>query len=419
MAEAAPHPLDPHFRRNAAGISLVELLWGLGMPLIFESTFLQLFLHRLGASSLLIGLIPTMAAAGGALSSLFAWSLTSGLERKRTAVIVVHIGAALPILVFGVILGLAGIGTSTLALFLALYAVFSLIMGIVVPTWQNYIMKIFSETRAVPAMAVMMVTQSVAKLVGSLYLVRIVEKYSFSSEGASLVFIAAGILFLAGAFPFLLTAEGPALSGVRPSAALFSASGREALRRVFSNRRFLLLLGTDLEFFALSGVIAFYANYATQFCAVPPALASGLFMACTYLGGVLANGLLGWANLLSPRMKYLSTKSLALAGLLLLIIHPAPWAFYAASLVFGASRGTRLMVYTPAVKRLSGQADATLYFAVSPILALPFSTALPLLNGAFLDRFSALGGGAFRIMFGGMALLSLCGLFFAFRMQRE
>jgi hypothetical protein len=416
---AVSHPLDPHFRRNAAGISRVELLWGLGMPPLFESTFLQLFLHRLGATSLLVGLIPTMAAAGGALSSLFAWSLTSRRERKRTAVILVHAAAALPILVFGLVLAITGIGSATLAFFLVVYAVFSLLMGLVIPTWQNYIMKIFSERRAVPAMAVMMVTQSVAKLVGSLYLVRIVERYSFSAAGASVVFIIAGLLFLGGAFPFLLTVEGPALSTARSSVALFSASGRDALRRVLANRRFLFFLGTDLEYFALSGVIAFYANYATEFCGVPPALASGLFMACTYMGGAMANGLLGWANLLSPRMKYLLTKTMALAGLLLLIISPAPWAFYAASLVFGASRGTRLMVYTPSVKRISGQADATLYFAVSPILALPFSTALPLLNGAFLDRFAQLGGGAFRIMFGAMALLSLCGLFFSWRMQRD
>jgi hypothetical protein len=74
------------------------------------------------------------------------------------------------------------------------------------------------------------------------------------------------------------------------------------------------------------------------------------------------------------------------------------------------------MVFTPSVKRLSGQTDATLYFAVAPILALPFSTGLPLLNGAFLDRFASLGAGAFKMMFLGMAVLSLAGLLFAARM---
>jgi len=92
-----------------------------------------------------------------------------------------------------------------------------------------------------------------------------------------------------------------------------------------------------------------------------------------------------------------------------------PWVFYLASLVFGASRGTRQMVFAPAVKRLSGAGDATLYFAVSYILALPFSTGLPLLHGAFLDRFARWGAWSYRGMFLGMAGLSLAGLFFTLR----
>jgi len=85
--------------------------------------------------------------------------------------------------------------------------------------------------------------------------------------------------------------------------------------------------------------------------------------------------------------------------------------FYTASLVFGASRGTRSMVYLPAVKRLSGMSDATLYFAVAPILTLPLSTGLPLLNGALLDRFSSLGAWSYRGLFLVMAVLSLAGLY--------
>jgi MFS family permease len=418
-SSASVHPADRHFPGNVAGVSLVELLWGLGMPPLFESAFLQLFLHRLGASSLLIGLIPSLAAAGNALSSLFSYPLTSHLERRRSAVILVHVCSALPILAIGLTLGITGFQQATLGLFLVLFAVFSLALGLVLPVWQNYLTKIFSESRVVPAMAVLMISQSVGKLVGSLLLVRVVERYSFSAPGASLVFTMVGLLFLVGSLPFLLTAEEPGARTQGLSGNLFRAAGRSSLKRTFSNRSFLLFLGTDLEYFALSGVLAFYANYATQFCGVSPALASGLFMACNYLGGMLANGLLGWANLLSRRSKYLVTKAFALSWLIVLSVHPAPWVFYAASLAFGASRGTRLMVFTPSVKRLSGQPDATLYFAAAPILALPFSTGLPLLNGAFLDRFSSLGPGAFKIMFLGMAVLSLAGLLFSTRMPSE
>jgi MFS family permease len=404
------HPLDRHFRVNLLGICSVELLWGFGMPLVIESTFLQLFLRHLGASSFLIGLIPTLISAGMALSSLVSFSLTGHLERKRTAVVLVHAFTALPVLAFGIILSFMGIRSSSLAVFLSAYALFSIGVGLVNPTWNNYLVKIFPEKRAIPAMAAMMTTQSAAKLVGSLYLVRIVERYSFSARGASLIFCLVGLLFLAGSFPFLLTveeAEAPASSSAR--------GGRHSLPAVLSNRSFLLFLGTELEYFALSGVIYFYANYATEFHGVSPALASGLFVACNYLGGVLANMLLGWANLCTLRNKYLLTKALALFGILLLVFLSAPWVFYLASLLFGASRGTRMMLLAPAVKRLTGAVDATLYFAVLPILVLPLSVGLPLANGAFLDRFAYLGAWSYRIVFLGMGVFCLGGMAFTLR----
>ena len=405
--------LDHHFGRNLAGVSGVELLWGLGMPVVMESTFLQLFLRHLGASSFLVGLIPTLMSAGIAVFSLSSYSLTVHLVRKRGAVVAVHVAAALPVMAFGVMLAFTGFRPATLPLFLAAYTLFSIAVGLILPAWQNYLVKIFSETRSMRAMGVMMIVQSAAKLAGSLWLVRIVERYSFSARGSSLVFTLVGLAFLAGSFSFLLTVEEPEPQA--PQAAGLRFGYLRFLRLAAGNRPFLLLLGTDLEYYALAGVIFFYANFATEFCGIDAALASGLFVAFNYLGGILANGLLGWTNLLRVRDKYLVTKGLATAGIALLAAHPAPWVFYLTSLAFGASRGTRLMVFAPAVKRLAGSADATLYFAVAPILSLPFSTGLPLLNGAFLDRFAGLGAWSYRSMFLVMAGLSLVGIFFTLK----
>ncbi len=405
------HPLDRHFTRNLTGICGVELLWGLGMPVVIESTFLQVFLRNLGASSFLVGLIPTLMSAGTAVFSLISWSLTARLARKRGAVLAVHVAAAVPVLAFGLLLGAGGIRSDTLPLFLAAYSLFAIGIGLVLPAWQNYLVKIFSEERSVRALALMMISQSAAKLTGSLWLVRVVERYSFSASGSSLVFTMVGLLFLAGSFFFLLTVEQPEPPAPR--------AGRLSLSRLRlgegGNRGFLLLLGTDLEFFAVGGVIAFYANFATEYCGVSPALASGLFVAFAYLGGVLANSLLGWGNLLAMRDKYLVTKLAATGGILLLAAHPAPWVFYLVSTLFGASRGTRQMVFAPLVKRLTGASDATLYFAVSYVLTLPFSTGLPLLNGAFLDRFQRWGAWSYRGLFLAMAGLSLAGLYFTLR----
>jgi MFS family permease len=414
-AQSSPS-LDRHFLRNVSGISLVELLWGLGMPTVFDSTFLQLFLRHLGASGFLIGLIPTLSSAGVALSAIFSYTLTGHLERKKTAVVLIHAITSLPLLCFGVILGFTGTRASTLALFLILYAAFSISLGLILPAWQNYIVKIFSERNSVPAVSVMMICQSAARLVGSLFLVRVVERYSFSAAGASLVFTMVGLLFLVGSFPFVFTVESAGRAATIPSVA---PGHRLSLRRVFRNRDFLFFLGTDVEYFALAGVIAFYAVYATEFCGVDPAFASGLFVTCSCLGGVFVNALLGWADLLSLRMKYLVTKSLATTGIVLLAFHSTLWVFLLTSFLIGASRGSRSMVFAPAVKRLSGQSDATLYFSVAPILVLPLSTGLPLLNGAFLDHFAGLGAWSYRIVFLAMAVLGVIGILFASRMRKE
>jgi hypothetical protein len=407
-------PQDRHYVRNVTGICGVELLWGLGMPVVIESTFLQVFLRNLGASSFLVGLMPTLMSAGTAVFSLVSYTLTVRLARKRGAVIAVHVAASVPVVAFGILLGASGIRSGTLPLFLAAYSLFAVGVGLILPAWQNYLVKIFSAERSVQALALMMITQSAAKLAGSLWLVRVVERYSFSAEGSSLVFTLVGLLFLAGSFSFLFTSEEP-----EPLAPRAGKLRLASLRSRASNRSFLLLLGTDLEYYALGGVVAFYANFATEYCGIAPALAAGLFVAFAYLGGILANTLLGWANLLAIRNKYLATKLLATAGILLLAAHPSPWVFYLVSLLFGASRGTRQMVYAPAVKRLTGAGDATLYFAVSYILSLPFSTGLPLLNGAFLDRFTLWGGWSYRGMFLGMAVLAVAGIWFTLRVPWE
>jgi len=329
------------------------------------------------------------------------------------------VATAVPILVLGLVILVAGYSPGTLAMFLVLYACFSLAVGMILPVWQNYIMKIFSEKRAVPAMAVMATAQSLTKLAGSFFLVGVVERFSFSALGAGLVFTLAGATFLVGSFPFFLTIEGaPSASsaGGAPSPGAPVAT-RHSVAEVFRNRAFFEFLGTDLEYFALGGVIAFYANYATEFCGVEPALASGMFMVFTYAGGVITNGLLGWARLLSSRGTYLLTKSLAIAGLVLMSFFPSLWVFYLVSLLFGASRGARLMIFTPSVKRVAGVSDATLYFAVAPLLALPLSTGLPLAIGAFLDAGVGLGAGAYRIVFLAMAALGLPGLLFSARMK--
>jgi len=400
--------MDLYFRRNTIGISSVEFFWGLGMPVVMESTFLQLFLRNLGASSFLIGLIPTLFSGAVALFALFSGRLTGHIERKRPAVIIMHVGAALPLLTFGIFLAVTGFSPSILSVFFCCYALFSVGVGFIFPVWQNYLVKIFTEQRSISALAVMWTTQSVAKLLSSYLILRTVERYSFSAFGSSIIFISVGVVFLGGSFLFLITRE---VSDSVPTDGSYHRLGIvQGFRSVLRNRNFLLFLGTDLEYFALIGIISFYANYATEHCGISPAMASGLFVAFNYLGGITASILLGWFRLFTLKGKYWITKIPAALAVPLICFICRPWAFFLASYLFGVSRSTRSLVYAPAVKRLSGMADATHYFSVAPLITLPLSVGIPLINGATLDRLSYLGGGSYRIVFLAMAVLSVASL---------
>lgn len=76
---------DRFFKHNTFSISSAELFWGMGTPIIIESTFLQLFLRKLGASSFLIGLIPSLFFIGVALAGILSGFFTSHLSQKKAS----------------------------------------------------------------------------------------------------------------------------------------------------------------------------------------------------------------------------------------------------------------------------------------------------------------------------------------------
>jgi MFS family permease len=391
---------DHYYLQNVIGISAVEFLWGLGLPIVIESTFLQLFLKSLGASSFAIGLIPFFFFIGSSVFALLSSYLTSGLAFKRMAVIILHLVSGASLLLFGVSLIVFGQVSHILIVFFSCYAIFSVCVGMTLPVWLNFLVKIFSENKSVSGLAFMMIAQNVAKLLCSIFIVRFVEKFAFSSESSALAFMAVGILFILGSTFFLITRELPhphETSAVK-RAPLFGYTV-ESMRHILKNRNFLYFLAGDLEFFIVVTIISFYANYATTWCGIDAASAAGIFVGCIYCGAISANISLGSMGFFSLKNKYIISKIYSFSAVIMLTLLCDYWSFYLASFLLGASRGTRMIVFAPAVKKLSGLADSTSYFAVGPILTLPFAICLPLVFGKFLDHFAWLQADSYRIIF--------------------
>jgi hypothetical protein len=392
--------LDRYYRQNVIGVSGAEFFWGLGLPVVVESTFLQLFLTHMGASSFAVGLIPFFFFVGTSVFALFSSYYTANLSYQRTPVIMLHLVSSLSLLLFGISLLFFGDASFILVLFFCCYAVFSICIGITLPVWLNYLVKIFSEEKSVSGLGFMIIAQSLGKLISSLLIVRMVERYAFSAVPAAIAFILVGTLFALGSLCFILTREMAARNSTntkkRPT---FIRYVRQTFGQMANNRNFLWYLAGDLEFYIVVTIISFYANYATLFCGIAPAMAAGAFVACLYFGAIITTIIVGTQDMGSLKQKSIASRICSFCAALLLVFFCTDAGFYAASFLLGASRSIRMIVLAPAVKKLSGQEDATGYFAVAPLFSLPFATFLPLAFGAFLDHFPALGGDAYRILF--------------------
>ena len=410
--------IDRYFKQNVFGISAVEFIWGLGLPVVIESTFLQLFLKSLGASSFAIGFIPAFFFMGCSVFGLLSSYFTSDMAFKRNAVIWLHVVCGMSLLFFGCFLLLFGKIPAIILVFFISYAIFSVCIGMTVPVWLNYAVNMFSAERTVTGFAYMMIAQHAARLISSVLIVKWVQTYSFSLKASSLIFISVGTLFALSAVLFLFTRE------VAREGEKNDRSGRtlfrytiDSVRGILKNRNFLFFLAADMDYFVVVTAISFYANYATSFCGIKPSIAAGMFVGFLYTGAILTNVVLGPLGFLRVRNKYILSKCAAVAALGLIIVFQDVWSFLVASFLFGVCRGTRSIVFAPAVGKLSGLSDATSYFAVAPLLTLAFATGLPLAFGRFLDHFAWLEGDSYRIVFGVSTVLIVGTIYFLLKVK--
>lgn len=398
---------SPDYRKNVFGISSAEFFWGLSLPVLFESTFLQLFLKSIGASNRTIGLVPALISAGMMLFGIAAAYITSHLAEKRKAVIITHATASLPVIIFGALLPFVP-PDSRVTLFMSCYVSFSLLLGLTLPIWQNFLVKIFKPEMTVKALSIMMTVQMGTRFIGSIIIFRVVKNYNFSINSTSVIFFSAGLFMLIGAFMFYFTREQVILPDVVRKHHDFLSLLNSA-RVIISNRNYMLYMYSFVESHATIALLSFYANFAVLHRGIDSATAAGIFAAVIYTASFMANITLGWMDLLPLKLKITAARISSIAGTLILLIASSMQLFIVASFLFGISRGVNQFTYAPGVKRLSGADDATDYFAISSVLIFPFAFGIPFLSGLVLDR-SGGGADAFIGVFTVLLVFQLAGL---------
>ena len=292
-------------------------------------------------------------------------------------------------------------------------------MGLTIPIWLNILVRIFSVAKTVPGLGYMMLAQNIGKVISSFFILQVVEKYSFSLQSSAAIFIVTGLLFSVGSLCFFLTKEIADPHHPERDTLSFLRHTRQSFAEILGNRRFLQFLAADLDFYVILTTLSFYANYATSYYEVPPAVAAGVFVACIYSGSITVNIFLGALNLLRLKQKFILAKCITFLLLVGLVVVPGFWSFLVISYMLGLVRAVRNMVYPPMVKKFSGENDSTPYFALAPILTIPIGSGFPLVFGKLLDTLSFMQQDAYKILFCCSALFLLVTIYLSLKIDFE
>ncbi|MBI9101780.1 MAG: hypothetical protein JEY99_05155 [Spirochaetales bacterium] len=421
----ADKELDKYFIPNTAGISLVEFFWGFGLPLVMESVFIQVLLHTLGASGLVIGSIPSILFFGLAVTGIFSSYFASFKNDRRRLLIITHLIPSVIMFFYSFILLITGFGTGSVPIFLAFYTLLCTAVGLILPVWQDYTVAIFSRAKVLKALSMMRFLQTLGKLIGTFLLAMVLKRMEVTSLSTALVFAACALLFGGASFFFLLTREpGTREAGSIKSLETVSGAGffkylKETLQDILTNRNFLYYMGSELEFFAVISALSFYAAYGLDFAGFSPALAAGGLVAVNIAGQLTANFILGIKKGPGLRRSAWISKGVSLTGILILILWHGIPSVMIAGFLLGYSRAIRAMIFSPAVKQLAGHKDATGFFALAPLITLPAAGLIPLIAGVILDASSGFGILSYRLLFGFFGLFIIISFFMLKKTELE
>lgn len=379
------HPIDDeaekanHYAWNLRVNVVVELFWGFALSLVSTYTMLPVFLAGLGAPKRLIAAIPGVSLVGFALLQLPSAYFTTRLRRKTSPMIWVHV----PIAGAWVAAALVARNVAPYrpgaaqALFLVCLAVASVVGGIGVPMWADYLNRQTPARTRGRFFGGAFAAGSLAALGGGVFAHRALDRLTFPGN-FGLCFFIAGSAMLVGVLPYMLVRETPVEPTRFASPGDFVRHLRRAIGRGSSLRR-LVAARWVME----AGVMgaAFYAVRALDVCGLPDS-AAGTFTIMATLAQVpamLAVGSVGDRR--GFRLVMAIGGMLGALATATALFGRVPAHFYGVFAISGLVLACDLISSINLVIDLSPDRDKTIYQAIYATLLVPVRVAYPLLAG--------------------------------------
>ena len=344
-SSAATSAVQQQIERNYRWNFLVNTLDGacfwFGMSFFSSEIILPLFVSHFTASPLAIGLISFLGWASVLLPQLFMANAVERAPRKKFFPMTLGFFLErLPIFLLAPMTFFLATRQPflTLILFFVLYTWHNLGAGIVIVGWQDMIAKIIPVEKRGRFYGISNFIGNGTGILGALAVPFVLEKITFPLGYVFAFAVTGALLFLSWAF-LSLTREPPVYSSKPAVSQLdYLRSLPAVLRR---DRNFSLYLLSQI-IFSLSGMATgFLVVYTVRTWHLQDAEASG-FMVALQIGLALANLFFGFlGDRKGHKLSLEICLLLSALSLVLAIIAPAPWWFFAIFFLRGAvSAGT-------------------------------------------------------------------------------
>jgi MFS family permease len=376
--------VELRWRFNLNVLLVVEAIWGAGAAFVSQQALLPVFLRSLGASGMIIGLLPALMAVAATVPQLITAYYTEHLPKKKTPAVWLHV----PVLIGGYILAFTAFHTDTLgyttAIVLVLISQFiqSLAFGFIMPVWFAMVDKIYPVRLRGKAFGIMMF---VSGLMG--VLAAKPAKWLIDHLDHPLNY---GYCFLAGAVLWTISlAIIFRLREVRWPAEKQRPGPREYFRRllksVISNRPFLGLLANRslVGFASMAG--AFSAVWAVEKVGMSEG-STALLIAAGTIAGMVGSPIAGWVGDHTRYKPVVIAATLCMAISCLLLLFGKVWLVYAAFAVGGLGGSAFFLAQWRLTVKLCPHQDATGFLGLGGALTTPAGALGPIIGGALVDR---------------------------------
>lgn len=286
--------MRPVDRRNFLAISGDFIFFGIGLAFASQTTVLPSFVATLTSSTLLIGLVSTLANGGWLLPQLFAANATAGKPRRKASILVPAVANRVLFLAIAPLMWILVPRSprAAVTVFLALYGGFYLLDGVASVSWLDMLAKLLRPQLRARLISVGQAGSGIAGVAAGALVAVILASPRLAYPANYVLLIALGaILFAVSLGCIALTKEEPEHTGERPLPwpDFFRRLGR-ILRDDAPYRRAVLVQ----VLFTLAGAAApFYVIHGLETLGFPES-SVGLFTSAQVAGGVVSAVLMGW-----------------------------------------------------------------------------------------------------------------------------